>query len=388
MTGFPPPESSDRNWVALASRNATMSYILSFVFSVLVALLVPVVPLIAFRMGASQVELGIIGAAGPLSYVPIALLSGVLSDRVRRRTLIVISSLVYALSCSVYLMSSSPLHLVFARMLDGVATAILWPAVEALLADSVLVSGGQLVSNFGVLWSSGSFAGGILSSAALGTGQYEIVFLPSVAVALLMGIGSLLTISEADPKGGSKKTEPSETVAPGSMAMSWALAVLYSFCQGTIFSLYPPYAQIIGIQASMIGLSIAFILAGRTFAFFIYRYLKAGFGKLTLIGPLMASVFMVPFAFSAEPLVFLPAASLLGVGVGLCYSTAIRAALEADPASKGKYAGLFEASIGLGYLLGPAAGGFAAEAVLVGPYAVCSLVALVVAALATKILRQ
>jgi MFS family permease len=58
--------------------------------------------------------------------------------------------------------------------------------------------------------------------------------------------------------------------------------------------------------------------------------------------------------------------------------------LEADPSSRGTYAGLFEGSIGLGYLLGPGIGGLAAEFVLEGPYVMSSVVALSASALLAK----
>jgi DHA1 family multidrug resistance protein-like MFS transporter len=360
-----------------AARNATLSYALSFFFSVFAALLVPVVPLLAFKMGASQFELGLIGAAVPLTYVPLALLSGSFSDRISRKSLIVLSCFVYSLACVAYALSSTPLHLMVGRLLEGVSTAMLWPAVEALLADSTDVGGSKLVSNFGVLWSSGSLLGGVLSSLVLGAGQYGVVFIPCAGFSLLTGVMLILGLSEKrrsnDVVVGVENGPP---VPQRRMLTTWAVAMLYAVCQGTIFSLYPPYAEIMGIPGALIGLAIAFGLAGRTIMFYLYRFLKVGFKTLALAGSILASVFTLQLVLSTEPFIVLSAGFLFGVGMGLCYSAAIRSALDVDSSSRGKYAGLFEGSIGLGYFLGPAIGGAAAELVLQAPYVISSAAAL------------
>ena len=370
-------------------KNANASYALSFVFSMLVALLIPVVPLLALRMGASQFEIGIIGSASPFSYVPVALLSGILADRFSRRHLLMISSILYATTCTLYWMSSTPLHLMLSRLLDGVSTAILWPVVEALLADSAGVSGDRLISNFGVLWSSGSLAGGLVSSVVLWYGNYEAVFLPCAVTSLLMCFLSALMVSHRnDPHVEGQRRSKERSVSPKKMVPTWSIAALYSFCQGTIFSLYPPYAQLRGIPGALIGLTISLLLAGRTLIFYLYRFIKKSFRTLALAGSLIAFLFPLLLVSSSEPLVLLPCGFLLGIGVGSCYSAAIRSALEADPSSRGTYAGVFESSIGLGYLLGPGIGGVAAEFVLEGPYIVSSAVALSVSALLVRKLEE
>lgn len=364
------------------TRNANASYAMSFVFSMLMASLVPVIPLLALRMGASLFEIGIIGSASCLTYVPVALLSGALSERFNKRRLLMISSFLYAVACTAYWMSSTPLHLMLSKLLDGLSTAILWPAVEALLADSARISGDRLISNFGVLWSSGSIAGGLISSVVLWYGNYEVVFLPCAATSLLMCCLSALMVSKRiDPQVESKRKSKDGSVSPKKMIQTWSIAALYAFCQGTIFSLYPPYALLRGIPGALIGLTIALLVAGRTLMFYLYRFVKRSFRALALVGSFVAFLLPLLLMSSIDPLVLLSCGFLLGTGLGLCYSAAIRSALEADPSSRGMYAGVFESSIGVGYLLGSGIGGVASEFVLEGPYIVSSAVALSVLAL-------
>jgi len=362
-----------------ANRNARMSYALSFFISVFAAVLVPVVPLLAFNMGASQFELGLIGAAIPVTYVPLALMSGPLSNRIGRKKLIVLSCLVYSLACATYALSSTPQHLMVGRLLEGVSTAMLWPAVEALLADSTDIGGSKLVSNFGVLWSSGSLLGGLLSSLALAVGSYGVVFIPCAGFSLLMGAASVFGLSEKKTTTAVTNVKDGPPVPARSMLTTWGVAMIYAVCQGMIFSLYPPYAEIAGIPGALIGLAIALGLAGRTITFYLYRFLKVKFKTLALVGAILASVFTLQLAFTTEPFMVLTAGFLFGVGMGLCYSAAIRSTLDVDSASRSRYAGLFEGSIGLGYFLGPAIGGAAAELYLPAPYVISSAAALVFA---------
>jgi len=364
------------------ARNTTVSYILSFAFSALVALLVPIVPLIAFEMGASQLELGLVGSSSLLTYIPISMISGALSDRIGRKRLIIASSLVFIVSCLVYLASSSLTHLALGKMLEGISMSLLWPAVEALLADNASISGDRLVSNFGVLWSSGSVTGGIVSSFVLDMRQYWIVFLPCAGVALVLCAASILMISDFHRKVEPDSREGSSGASPSPLRMidTWAVAMLYSFCQGTIFALYAPYAEIRGVSGMVIGLAIASILAGRTLIFFTYRHMRASFDSLATLGAATSSVSILLFAVSFDPPILLLSALMVGVGVGLTYIAAIGSALMADPLRRGKYAGLFEGSIGLGYLLGPATGGIVGGLMLEGPYVVSSLLAFCISA--------
>jgi len=59
-------------------------YGISFTTSLVNGLVAPVVPLFSLRLGASPLELGLIGSVGAAVYVFFALLMGRLSDRVGR----------------------------------------------------------------------------------------------------------------------------------------------------------------------------------------------------------------------------------------------------------------------------------------------------------------
>lgn len=358
--------------------NVRFSYAASFMMSLLNGLFTPIVPLLGLSMGASQIELGFIGSATFLVYIPLSFIAGTLSLRFGKRMLLAASTLIYSLACLLYFISSSPVHLMGARLVDGIGMALLWPAVEALLAESAGLKAPEMVSNFGVAWSLGAATGALGSSWFLGIGGYRDAFLPGMVISLILCLAALAFVSGSgeERKQLNEKMTEADSPSPNTLKPVWLTSFLYSFCQGTVFSLYPPYAELVGIPGFMIGLVVASIMTGRTLIFLLFRKLGRGFGSLAIAGCALMALAIMPVSLSMSPVIVLPFAVFLGVGAGLVYAASIRTALSVDARNRIRYAGFFEGSIGLGYLLGPLVGGGVAQYALQGPYIACALVCL------------
>jgi len=362
-----------------AGLNAYFSYAVSFGMSFLSGILIPVIPLLAFSMGASQIELGIIGSAAPLIYVPLTFLTGRMSDKIGRKWLIAASTSLYAIACMLYSKSSSPHHLMGVKLLEGMSTALLWPPVEALLADNAILMGHTFVSNFGASWSLGTTLGALASSWVIGAGGYGDVFMPAATVSLALSVATLSIVSERRAGLQGEEAPIPERASATSMHLGsvWLGAFLYAFCQGIVFALYPPYADARGVPAFIIGLVVTSLMIGRTLVFIFFRRIRGRFKTFTTIGSAVIGLTILPLSLTIEPWIILPLSLMLGFGLGLIYSATIMMALSADKASRGKYAGFFEGSIGAGYLLGPIIGGSVAQVALQVPYAICSVAALI-----------
>jgi len=359
--------------------NAYFPYAVSFGMSLLNGILIPVIPLLAFGMGASQIELGIIGSAAPLINLPMSFVTGRMSDRFGRKPLIAASSLLYALTCILYSASSSPPHLMGVKLLEGLSTALLWPPIEALLADSAIIEGHALASNFGVSWSLGTTLGALVASWGIGAGRYRDPFLPAAAVSLAFSLATLAIVSDkrVSPKSAEGLIAERSSTSPFHTKGVWLAAFLYAFCQGIVFALYPPFAEYMGVPGFVIGLAVTSLMMGRTLVFLFFRRLKSQFKVLAMTGSAVMGLAALPLSLTIEPWIVLPLSLTLGLGLGLVYSASIMTALSVDGANRGKYAGLFEGSIGAGYLIGPFIGGSIAQVALQGPYVICSVVALV-----------
>jgi DHA1 family multidrug resistance protein-like MFS transporter len=95
----------------------------------------PVLPYFASSIGASDQELGFIGAASPATGILLSAPVGVLMDRKGPKLLLWVAALFFALVPFLYFFVTIPIHLVVIRFLHGVATAILGPVALAIVAN-------------------------------------------------------------------------------------------------------------------------------------------------------------------------------------------------------------------------------------------------------------
>lgn len=129
----------------------------------------PVLPLYASAMGAGDPLLGLIAAVSPLAGILFSFPVGVLSDRLGRRRLLIISALVFATAPLLYLAVSDPVALIPIRFFHGTATAILGPVVSAIIAERFPAARGEMLGTYASATLVGRtlapLAGGVIISA-------------------------------------------------------------------------------------------------------------------------------------------------------------------------------------------------------------------------------
>src|SRR4030042_4683849 len=96
----------------------------------------PALPLFLRSMEVPLSTVGFIAAASTVVGVVVSLPAGILSDIWGRRRVIFLSMVVFATAPFLYLLVSSPWHLVLVRIYHGLATAILGPVAMAAVADT------------------------------------------------------------------------------------------------------------------------------------------------------------------------------------------------------------------------------------------------------------
>lgn len=93
----------------------------------------PVLPLFVKGMGGTESILGLIAAASPLAGIVFSFPIGFLADKIGKRKLLIISSIIFTVSPLLYLVVSHPLLLVPVRFFHGMATAIMGPVASAII---------------------------------------------------------------------------------------------------------------------------------------------------------------------------------------------------------------------------------------------------------------
>lgn len=356
-------------------RDAGVRYLLaiSFIMSAIFGILIPVMPIYADDLGATPFVLGLIGGVPAGTYAAFTILLGRLWDRLAKKTPIIAFCLLYAGVCFLFSFTVSPFQIVILKALEGFSWSLFWPPVEALIAERTTASD-KMVSNFGLSWSSGAALGGLLSGFALELNRPKDIFRLVSFSSLVLALTSLLLIKERRTEKVEfrkrKKANPTTTKILLMHKEAWLSAVIYAFGQNIVFSLFPPYAtKIKSIPGLMIGVYISLLIAGRTLAFWIFG--KIHIKKISSIGAALMSLGSLPMAFTTSvPMLALSSFSL-GLGAGLLYSAAFRKVVTADADKRGLYAGIFEGTIGIGYL-SPVFAGVLAERFLNAPYILAS----------------
>lgn len=360
-------------------------YGISFTTSLVNGLVAPVVPLFSLRLGASPLELGLIGSVGAAVYVFCALLMGRLSDRVGRKIPILSFLLLFGGLNALYSFAMLPVHIIALKLVEGLAWGMFWPSVEALIADASAPDTARFAPKFNVVWSIGAVVGALLAAPWTLPGMERTLFRLLIGVAWAAGIIGLVLVKE-NPRPRSIDRSTVDNPGPPQerglslgvvfdLPVAWIGAFTYAFVSGTILALYPAYAKSLAVSGPLIAVAIFLYMAGKSVAF-AYAYKRPAFtARLASLQMLVIALAAAPFALTANFNLHLISAFISGFGAGMVYSYALVAALTRDPRRRGIYAGVFESSLGIGFLVGPVLGGAWAETLVTGPYLLCTMTA-------------
>ena len=95
----------------------------------------PIIPLYAESLGASSQMVGLAVAASTITGIFLKIPSGILSDILGRRIILIVGALFFAFTPFFYPIVSSVILLIVIRLLHGNATAIFGPTVSATISD-------------------------------------------------------------------------------------------------------------------------------------------------------------------------------------------------------------------------------------------------------------
>jgi MFS family permease len=109
----------------------------------------PVLPLFSQAIGADSTVIGLIAAFSPLAGILFSFPVGVISDRIGRKRLLVVSGVVFLLAPVLYLFITAPLWLIPVRFFHGMATAILGPVISAVIAERFPDVKGEMLGQYG-----------------------------------------------------------------------------------------------------------------------------------------------------------------------------------------------------------------------------------------------
>ena len=324
---------------------------LCFVASVMMVIQMPLVSVFALELGASTLELGLVGGLGPAVYAVIALLAGPLVSRVGEPRAITYSLLVMGSSYFMFSLSRSVAELAVVNMLSTGAYALFWPAVESLLSKK-----GGSASGFAFSWSLGGLSASLAVSPLLSAPK-RLVFQVLAALSLASALTSLTLKGDS---GEGNETIKGILRGIADIPDAWAGCLIYATVQGAVFVFYPAFLELSGLPEMYASLCFFSLIGARTLTFLVYPKLGVRSGESLLSGLIALSlVSLVPH--SREVLHLALTSLFVGVGAGLTYTGSLEKAFYSDEDVRASYMGLFESFIGWGYAAGPVIAGLVSE---------------------------
>jgi MFS family permease len=340
-----------------------------------------VLPVYGKEIGAGALQIGLFFSAFSLMTVLLRPVIGASLDRYGRRPFFLAGLAGYAVTMFAFALSAQVWAIVVARTLQGVASAFLWLAANAVTADVAgddqrgrAFGGVDQAGNQGATL--GTFIGfGVLMSLGFGTG-WRLLFAGYGAVSLAALLLTWRRLPEthplARPHCGQSPTAPHRPIA---WSRPWFLLLLVTTVTAASATMISPIL--------MIFLQERFAVEPETLAYAFLPYALVGallparlgrladrFGRkpLMVLGLAVAAVtsFFVPYLGS------LVALAALWALQALCYVAGDPAerALVADLTGgdqRGRAYGLYALAGGLGATVGPLVGGWLYQAV--GPAA-------------------
>jgi DHA1 family multidrug resistance protein-like MFS transporter len=337
--------------------------LISFMSEVTVVMLSIYLPLRAYDLGADNFVVGVIGGASSAVYMIMPFTMGRLSDRVgARRILSSGAIIILALSLS-YLLVSNPLELIPLRIFEGVGWSMIWPPLESLISRSGS-NPYRSLAKFNMAWGVGAAAAPVLGGGIATLFEVRFTFL---AASLAMLVALFFAFYTRPPEEGHVNTLAQRYSAPELQRTSLLplyFAIMYGVTTTIVTTFFPRYASLLSFSVIQWGSTIALLLVGRFLAFSMAERVRLRIGLKNMFGPFA----LVGIAFPAFTIIagsnFLLASLssfVTGLSLGFVYSATLNKIMIGPPQSRGRAAGLFESSIGLGSFFGPPAAGLLAQ---------------------------
>jgi len=362
-------------------RSLMAVYVGVLVIALGVGVVTPAIPLYARSLGASYVEVGLLGTFYSLTYIVLAVLSGWLSDRVGRKVVITGSAFLCGFAAFLYLISSNVVSLFLVRVVEGGAWCSFWSVLEALVTELAGGRAGGAMGVCGVFYGVGYLIGSILGGFLVSSYGFKATFLLYFCLSF-MAAAIFANVKAGGMRGyaGAGELYGVEVLGGRHGAIALLTSYVLSFCLSILWivmvTLFPVYVEDLGVDAFWIGVLLGAFWLGHIIFFVFAGRLSDTFGRENVLIPSMAclSIASMLMAASSDFTILFIVNLIIGCGLGSAYPVAV--ALISDVTSsqrRGVMMGLFETFFGIGMLVGSTLGGWIAEFNARDPYILCGV---------------
>lgn len=325
----------------------------------------PSIPLFAKTLAATDAQMGFAFAGYPIAFTLTVLPLGMFVDRVGKNWLIVtVAMFVLALASVLMAFAASVTMLVFARALQGFASAAAWVASQPLIArgtggaselDSREMSVVTVAAGLGVI------AGPLLG----GVGEMATPFLINAGLAFVWGVAALFLLTREGTAGAGEKPPFRDLLRRKGIVIACIAIFCSCACFGILELLLPLRLDRLGYAKLAIGLffgvfSVVYVAAQPL----ISRWIDARGGYEPIyVGSLGLAVMMVLIVYGAGITTLSAMLGLAGVFSGTLFLASMYVVGQASAeGQRGSAYALWNLAFSLGYLVGPTVGGHLSSA--------------------------
>ncbi|MDA8212958.1 MAG: MFS transporter [Clostridia bacterium] len=309
------------------------------------------ISLLGARLGASDFQVGVIGATYGLSYLLSSIYSGRQSDRRGKLRFVRVGLLLCTVSFAAQLLASNLIILALVRAGVGLSLGITMAALVAYAFES-----GADMGKFSSYGSLGWIAGSLTSA---GLKEFHYIF---VVGALSCATAFLLSLFFAPETGPTSHQESKTSLRFGAVVKRGFpiyLAVFFRHLGATsVWVILPLYFTSLGLGPFWLG-----ILWGTNFTvqFIVMRYLdRFNPHRAFAIGQIVSIMVFVAYVILKPVWPLLIAQALLGVAWACLYVGALLLILQAGE-DRGTASGIFQAVLNFCATVGPFLGGLIAQ---------------------------
>jgi len=344
-----------------------MLLFITFSFELIIDILGITLPIFALSLSASPFEIGLLAASRGVVYGLFTFVSGYISDKLDKRRMLIYSVLISIILAVFFYFSTNPFELIILSFFQGLATAIFWPTMEALIVNDQDVSISRSLRNFNVSWAIGVMIGPLIGGSLITLFGIRSPFLVVTAIAIT---NVILIVRYASRKSAQRETVKEARTEKLPIKLISTTVILGAMA--TIFlAFFPAFGIQRGINALEIGIMLFLFGVARVIMFYNPPSTKIGLQSSITLASL--GLFLV---YLGEKITMYVGTITVAAATSLLYVYSIEHFLKGKEETRGRRAGIFEGSAGIGAILGSFFAGLAAELSLSYAFLVASIIGL------------
>jgi len=326
------------------------------------------IPAFAEDLGASYLDLGLIGTVRSLPYMFLPVIVGYIGDRYDRSRLYLSSIFATGVGMLALAAMGTIEGIILVQVFLGIGFSLFWPLSEALASETApLHRRTSAMGTYGVTWATGFLIGPLVGGLIADAIGFQVAFIVAGAIVLTTASVSLAAIHGS---GKRHQVRPDKDSAQPEWALvSMLLPMLmvqipYGIVFAFIVSIFPGYA----VQSGLTTFEVGVLVSGFTFARIVMftlsgRFEKFGERKSAAFAFVTMALVLLLIPIDPSFLSLLADMCVLGLCVGIIYPQTIGYISKHSPSPNLGFAvGLYETIFGIGFAIGPFASGLIAEA--------------------------